>query len=310
MTKNKFFNQTLADQDDLLTAEVIVPDQSLVVIFSLPRGASTLFQQLVISSSDIGYISNLVAKFWRAPYIAAQLDLDVRDPDYVSNFKSSYGNVVGAQEPHEWGWFWQHWLKLGEDETYCKDKNLIDGHGLRQKLGALQSVWQRPLLIDSIFALANYAILADIMPNILAVNVKRDSYYVCNSHINARIQRYGDLQEYYGHRPINIDEILAIEDPIEQIVAQVKATETENKQTLDGIEVNHIFQVGYKELVHQPQRVMDDFVAFLEKENGTKISVRPLPKLNLEFRDGAEFVNPKFKEKLDKYYEFYFGTKP
>jgi hypothetical protein len=307
MKNSNFLNEALADQDDFLTAQIDVSDQPLVIIFSLPRGASTLFQQIAISSLDIGYVSNLIAKFWRAPYIGAQLDSSVRDPEYISNFKSSYGNVVGPQEPHEWGWFWQHWLKLGGNETYCKDKKTLDLVGLRQKLGALQSLWQRPFLIDSVFAIANYSILEDIMPKTLAVHVRRDNYYVCNSHINARIKRHGNIFEYYGHRPKNIKQILAIKDPIEQIVVQVKSAETEIEKTLLTIEASKIFQAEYWDLVEQPQMVMDNFKVFLEGNSGIKISNRQLPKLNLEFRDGPEFVNPEYKEKLDTYYELHFG---
>ncbi len=296
----------LAKQDDSLTAEICPPDEPIVVIFSLPRGASTLFQQLAISSLNIGYVSNLVARFWRAPYVATLLSCDLADPEYVSNFKSNYGNVVGAQEPHEWGWFWRHWLGLSGDETYCRDDVDFNSRGLAEKIGAVQSVWQAPFLIDSIYAIANYKRLSQILPRLVAVHVKRDTYYVCNSHINARLQRHGDVNQFYGHRPKNINEIIAIANPIEQIVAQVFAAQQEIESTLFELSSENVLTVEYNDLISQPQNMMKQLHAFLGKTGSTSIERRDLPKLNLEFRDNPKFINKEFREELDLYYAQYF----
>jgi hypothetical protein len=301
------YNQLLANQDDALTQNVSISKEPLVLIFSLPRGASTLFQQLVISSLDIGYISNLVARFWRAPYLAAKLDFSIRDPNFVSNFKSSFGNTIGPQEPHEWGWFWRHWFKLSENETYCDDPSLLDLKGLSQKLSAIQSVWSAPLLIDNIFAVSNFFILKSAIPRTLAVQVKRNSYYVCNSHINARLKRYGDINAFYGYRPKNIKEILKIKDPIEQIVAQIFFSESEMNDTLNNIPELQKFIVEYRDISQRPQEVLNNFVGFLQNNECRNITCRKLPDLNLEFRDNEKYLNIEFREKLDTYYEKYFG---
>jgi len=306
MSAIDLLNGAMAAEDDRLTREFGPPEKPVVIVFSQPRGASTLFQQLAISCLDIGYISNLLARFWRAPYLGAQLEQSVRDPEYVSNFGSRYGNVAGAQEPHEWGWFWRHWLKLGGDETYCPQSVQIDSGGLLGKLGALEAVVGSSLLIDSIYAITNFDLLVSLLPRVVVVRLRRDLYYICNSHLNARLSRHGDIGAFYGHRPKNIEEILAIEDPVEQVVAQVKASEQEMLKTLKPFGAEGVFDMAYSDLVAKPQDAMNRFAEFLNDNGAGVRMLRPLPQLDLENRDNPRYIRAEHRERLDHYYSIYF----
>ena len=153
-------NETLADLDDRLTQDFTAPSGPVTFIFSQPRAGSTLFQQLALSSMDVGYVSNVLARLWRAPYLGAQLHMSLRDPAYVSHFRSKWGIADGAQEPHEWGWFWRHRLGLAAGESYCADPAAVDVAGLARKLAGLESVLAAPLLFDNVYAMNNFAVVA------------------------------------------------------------------------------------------------------------------------------------------------------
>ena len=45
----------------------------LFFIVAPPRGGSTFFQQIIISFTKIGFVSNLMASFWNYPELGAML---------------------------------------------------------------------------------------------------------------------------------------------------------------------------------------------------------------------------------------------
>lgn len=81
-------------------------EKPVYFIVAQPRGASALFQQLIISNLEVGYISNFLAKYHDNHKIGLTLEKEILDKNFKSTFLSQYGNTEGSNEPHEWGWFW------------------------------------------------------------------------------------------------------------------------------------------------------------------------------------------------------------
>lgn len=310
MTEIERINALLKEEDDKLTQRFLAPEMPVTFIVSLPRAASALFQQLAASVMRIGYISNIQARFWMAPYLGAMLEKDLQDPDFISAFKA-YGsnyNPPGAHEPHEFGWFWQDWLRLEGEDHYCSDARSIDGRGLNGKLAAMEAAKEAPLLFDNVFAMANLHILKQILPRILVVHIKRDPYFVCNSIINAKLDRHGDIHAFHGHRPRNIEEILAVEDPVEQTVLQVGSIVDEIEKTLNLFDAAGIFTVSYKEIIGAPVETMIRFAEFLEG-HGAKTALRsPLPEITLQSRNAPSLINPEYKDRLDDHFKRLFPS--
>ncbi|MGB0671833.1 MAG: sulfotransferase, partial [Rhodospirillales bacterium] len=306
-------NRLLAEEDARLTASFSAPSLPVTFLTSPPRCASTLFQQLAASTTNIGYVSNVMARFWSAPYIGAMIEQDLRDPDFVSGLKS-YGrhyNPVGAEEPHEWGWFWQHWLRLEKGDYYGAPDREIDFGGLNRTLAAIEKAKGAPLLFDNIFAMTNLGLLARNLPRVLAVNLRRDPYYVANSIIKARIDRYGDIDAFHSQKPRNIKQILGLSDPIEQSVAQVRALMDEIEETLAALPGDSVLHVDYPDIVERPHLVMERFAAFLNSQ-GASVRLRdPLPAFpQLRNRNNPAFIDPAHRERLDYYFVRYFPDAP
>ena len=57
--------------------------------------------------------------------------------------------------------------------------------------------------------------------HVYPVFLNRDPFYVCNSVINMRLERLGDINSMKYHIPRNAEKLRKIENPIEQVVAQV-----------------------------------------------------------------------------------------
>ncbi len=292
--------------DDRLTQGFEAPEMPVSFIFSHPRAASTLYMQLALSSLKIGYADNTLARFPKAPYLGALLAKDIRDPDYVSNFKSEFGIAPGAQEPHEWGWFWRYWLKLGKDRSFCADGVDIDGTGLRAKFGALESAMEAPLLFDNVFAMNNFEVVREILPKVLVVSIERDPYFICNSLINARIKRHGHIGVFYGNETRDIDEILAIEDPVEQIVAQVRSTRDEIAARLAALPSSRVLKVDYLEIIENPWGCMDKLAGFISGHGGKIARRDALPEVALTNRNSPALIRPEYKDRLDRHFKAYF----
>lgn len=298
-------NELLAEEDDRLTAHFGKPKLPVSYIFSQPRSASTLFTQVVFSAYRIGYASNLLSRFYRAPYIGAKLEAGIADPDHTSTYRTKHV-TLGAHEPHEWGWFFRHWLGLAADEFYCPPNSPFDADGLGRKIAALESVFDAPMLFDSVFAMTNYDRTLQATPNALAVYVRRDPYYVCNSLINARLDRHGDLSAWYGQRPRNVQELLRIEDPVEQIAAQVKSIDDELERDLGGLDQRRVLRVDYDDLVERPLEQAARFASLLE-QHGVDVTRRPVPEVSLRNRNVPANIRPEFKPRLDAAFERAFG---
>lgn len=302
-------NDSLSALDDGLTAEFNTPTRPVSFIFSQPRAASSLFLQLASSTTSVAYITNLMARFWRAPYIGALLDRDTVTDNFLSNFQSGHV-TTGAHEPHEWGWFWRHWLKLEGDEHYCRDPRDIDWDGLLSKLAAVEHAFDGPLIIDNVFPMANFDLIRQRSPRSLVIHIQRNLFYVCNSLVNARLDRHKDLTVFYGNRPRNIDEILSISDPIEQIVAQVYSTEMEIRGTLSRLETESILAVHYDRMIEAPSVVMEDLSRFMRRH---RVILEPrslLPETEFSSRDRPDLINKNYRDRLETAYAAYFGEAP
>lgn len=303
-------NDFLAEEDAQRRTEFGPAKLPVTFIFALPRGASTPFHQLVMSSMKIGYISNIMARFWRAPYFGALLEKDLQTNDYVSNFQSSLGNTFGPLEPHEWGWFWRHWLHLQGNDHYCNENDPPDFKVLSSLFGAIESIKDAPLIFDSVFAMANIREMRRAIPKVLAARVVRPPYYVCNSIIKGRLARSGDLSNFYGHRPRNIDELLEINDPVEQIVRQVKSILDEMDRDLATFAPDEIFTVHQDELLGDYNAIVDRYANFLTKHNVEVIRKTNTLSVKFENRNTPSALEAVCRERLNEFFEKIIGPVP
>ena len=232
-------------------------------IVALPRTGSTLFQQVILSGFELGYVTNIMARFWKAPCVGAALQADLMYNGFVSSFSSKFGNTMGPLEPHEWGWFWQDKLRLEGDVHYIESHNSINWEELAATLGCIENHLNAPLLFDNVFAMANLTEIRSHFRKVLAVNITRDPFFICNSIINAGQDRNGGIDEFYGHRPRNIEEVEAISDPVEMVVFQVRSLINETLTILDSMKKEDVFTIAYEKLVSDPGNAIEDYAAFL-----------------------------------------------
>lgn len=305
----QLINERLRADNERLIAGFGAPALPVTFILSQARAASTLFIQVVASCYRIGYASNLLSRFSDAPYIGAQLQASLEDPDFTSSFRTDFV-TSGPAEPHEWGWFWRRAIGLPEDTYYLPEGQTVDIAALTRTLGGLEQALGAPLLFDNIFAQCNLDHLRDAMNRLLTVHLHRDPFYVCNSILNARLRRHGDLSVWYGNCPRDYDRIQALTDPVEQVVEQVWSTEQEIAEIAAKQSPGQHMKIDYDDLSSDPGGVADRFAASLS-DLGADLTPRlTRPKMLFISRNHPDQVNPVFADRLRRCFRARFGYLP
>ncbi len=270
-----------------------------------PRGGSTLLQQVLISAFKFGYVSNLMARFWNVPALGAALQSEFAPVAFRSSFVSKFGNTDGQFEPHEWGWFWRKWLSLEGNEHHIT--RTVDWRGLKSTLAILERILGAPLLFDSPLAGSNLPEVSDGLGKILVLNLSRSPWYVCNSLLNARIERYGTLDAHYGATVKNQQELERVADPIEQIVRQAWTLIDEQARQVAELPTLHVLHLRYEKLRADPMAVIDQVETFYESHGISlermDLELEPFPDRNRHAR-----INAKFADALSTQVERYFGA--
>lgn len=305
----QLINERLRDDNERLIAGFGAPALPVTFILSQARAASTLFIQVVASCYRIGYASNLLSRFSDAPYIGAQLQASLEDPDFTSSFRTDFV-TSGPAEPHEWGWFWRRAIGLPEDSYYLPEGQTVDIAALTRTLGGLEQALGAPLLFDNIFAQCNLNHLHDAINRLLTVHLNREPFYVCNSILNARLRRHGDLSVWYGNCPRDYDRIQNLADPVEQVVEQVWSTEQEIAEITAEQSSGQHMKVDYDDLSASPGDVADQFAACLSGF-GVELTPRPTrPQMRFTSRNHPGQINPVFADQLRLRFRDRFGYLP
>lgn len=276
-------------------------------IIAPPRGASTLLQQVLISRFKLGYVSNVMARFWKAPVVGAAVQISIMDPTYISTYRSRYGNTEGPLEPHEFGWFWRHTLGLAGDDHHITQP--VDWGELKRTFIMLERLLDGPLIFDSPFVCANLAEIAAGIGQVLALDLRRSPWHICNSILNARKERYGDINHFYGARPLDFHSILSEPDPVVQTVRQAASLAAETDNGLAVLPASHVLQIDYETLRAAPLDSADRVAAFLTRHGPApkrkKVEIGPFPD-----RNAGATVDSVMRDRLDEVFAAYFPGAP
>jgi hypothetical protein len=230
----------------------------IVLVVGAPRSGTTLLSQLMARHLELVWVDQSTARYWSAPVegLRRALARGSLDPAQVS-LRSWLGTGEGAASPHEFGWFWQ-WFGEFPDADELDPAELAQVHwdALRRQLYAMSGLAGRPLLLKSI-SYVDYQIgaLAQLLPNVRFVHVRRDPRFAVRSILAARRARYGSESCWWSLRPRAWRDWLALE-PVAQVCRQV----THATRAIDAALVGPARGLGialdYEGLVAQPAALL------------------------------------------------------
>lgn len=239
----------------------------LVYVVGAPRSGTTLMHQLIARHLPLGYVDNTIARFWLRPAIGIAMSRALLGEPGSRSFDldSRHGVTEGPAGPHEFGYFWRHWLQLDEAPTHHLDEaaqNRIDQRGLAAALEEIRAAFGRPVVFKNVICGFHARLLTRVHPLSLFVHVTRDTQAVARSILKTRRERYGSYATWWSLKPSTYP--FSEDDPAAQALRQAIDCQREIEEELSPGEV-HVVSLDYVKLCADPRaalvRVRDGLVA-------------------------------------------------
>ena len=242
-------NEAIADID---VAPRGVATHPVVFIVGVPRSGTTFLHQILARNLQVGYINNLIARFWKNPLVGIRLSADLLnnhgrdDIEYVSK----HGVTSGACGPHEFGYFWRSQLPIDHSPSHRLGFDALDKHGgesLQKMLSAMGRSFGAPLLFKNLICGLQAKWLHSIYPKSLFVRIHRDRDAVHKSILRTRLERYENPNNWWSLKPSAFSTDWLDLPADTQITRQIEFLNADLDEEL-AIDKSCVLDVSYEEL--------------------------------------------------------------
>ena len=262
----KELNSVLAVAEQNLAVAYDVPKYPLVFVMGCARSGTTLMMQWLADLGHFAYPSNLMSRFYDAPYVGAKihkllLELDDKKEVFASHesisFTSDLGKTKGAASPHEFWYFWRRFFSFEEIQKLSEEAlNQVKTSVFLQDLAKIEQVFNRPLAMKAMWMNWHIPFLAKLLPKAIFVFVKRESLYNENSLRQARLNFYGNVETWYSFKPPEYVD-LKEQDVDAQLKGQVFYTNQAIEQGLKEISRQNQLTVPYEGFCLNPKHTFE-----------------------------------------------------
>jgi hypothetical protein len=282
-----------------------------------PRSGTTFIFQLLNATAQFAVPTNLLSRFYYAPYLGARIQQLLADKNYDYNhemgdlggredFKSDLGKTSGPLAPSEFSYFWRRFIPNYDPEYLSPAKEqLIDGQGLASGLAALESVMQKPLALKAFIIQYNLPKLYEIFSSAIFIRLHRDVMYIMQSLYEARMAFYNTLDIWWSVKPREFSELQHM-DPYRQIAGQVFYTERALDLGLADIPAANQILIQYTDVCQNPNGF---YLQLREKYKASGIELADSVRLPSAFTPSNKNRIPAAEiKKLMDAYEGFAGT--
>lgn len=258
-------NLSLLSEERALEEKYLDPNSyNLYFIVGAPRTGSTMLSQILIKAFKLGCQYNGVAKYYMAPLFGYhQLKRDSEEKQELSSF---LGNTKGDLNAHEFGYFWQYWLNFKEHhEPSEADLSRVDIGGLQRKLLTISNYLQNDLLVKN-QVYFNFIIswVKQHFQNAKFIYIHRKESDVVSSILEARIQQYGNYEDWWSSRP-KLFKSWQKKSSLEQVTHQVLYTNHLIQQQLKGLTSTEFIDIDYDELIKNTETTLKRLEVFFHR---------------------------------------------
>jgi hypothetical protein len=289
----KEINTLLGIAENTILEKYSRPRYPIIFIVGSPRAGTTVMLQWLASTGKFGYPTNLLSRFYAAPYIGTKIQELLTDRDYnffneicefreTSSFVSHYGKTQGALEPHEFWYFWRRFFPQNGIE-YIDEKSLerADSVKFLKELSAWEDAINKPLALKALLLNGHLEFLSKIFKSTLFIYIVRHPFYNCQSLLSARVNYNGNMNTWFSFKPREYD-ILKDLDPYRQVAGQVYYTNAAIESQLEKIDSPRRLHVRYEKFCKNPSRVFEEIMKKLSLQGHS---------FNWSYEGQANFLN-------------------
>ncbi len=271
----KEVNGWLGGCQEVINQQYTRPGLPLLLLMGAPQSGTTLFMQWLAESGQWAYPTNLISRFYAAPYLGARIQQILIENDIhgeISGFKptacytSTLGKTEGALAPHEFWYFWRRFFTLEPDADVVSPENLalVDTEKLNRELAALEFALGKPLALKAMLLNWHIPFLEAAFDKVLFVNLQREPAYVVQSMLAGRQKQYGSEEIWYSFKP---PEYIRLKNlpPVEQVAEQIYAIRKATDEGIARVNPSRALTIQYEEFCQNPATI---WAALIEKFAG------------------------------------------
>lgn len=271
-----------------------------VFIIGLPRSGTTLAYQLIGQCFDIGYVNNLIARFWLAPLHGIALSQTVLGSPHETNFHSEFGYSSGPHGPHEFGYFWNYWLRMNNIKdmiVFNRPKPHVDWNGLGQMVRQMQGQFKSGIVFKTIHAGSHIQAFARTFTMPIFIYIERALTDVALSVLEARRACYGRADAWWSTYPPDYHDLIKLKYNY-QIPGQVLSLHRAYERALRLVDSDLVLRLDYGRLCREPSIILDELMERIHRIYGVKFEVRLTPPKKFEFRTRSQVLDEEQKAVL------------
>lgn len=260
------FNRYLRERERQLYGDYPITHPFLFV-FGPPRSGTTLLTQLIAHGLDVGYINNLMARFWMAPVHGIRFSKAVLDSHSEISFQSDYAHTENLGDIHEFGYFWRNLLQIHsmDDIVHVKEQEeAIDWGDVRTVLANILQEFGKPMVFKNIYGAYYLQRLQQELGPVIGICIERDELDDAVSILRAREEYYGDPNVWWSYTPPEYDQLKDL-DYHRQIAGQIHYLKRFYEQEIARMGTERVAVIQYEDLCRNPGGVLEKIIAIADE---------------------------------------------
>lgn len=262
-----------------------------IIICGPARSGTTLVYQILADALPVSYIRNFTLLYSRAPLLASAW-FSRKAPRFGKNkYENYYGKTAGLQSPCEANHLWNQWVE--PDESGFRTRMTSEGgKKMAQFFKQFSALHQKPTLSKNNNANAFADVIAEHLDNVYFICLQRDTAYLAQSLINARVEINGDIYQNYG--VTDTTKPVKSKDPVSEVLEQIQYLDRLAIAQQKKVGAKHFWLVDYETFCEDPAALVTRIQKEILTTNTAELSDSALSPI----KNNNQVSNPELFEKL------------
>ena len=232
-----------------------------IFIIGAPRSGSTLLYQVLTNYYDVGYLSNLHARFYGSPSIIERFFHPLKSRQSC-DYNSYHGRTEGWLAPSECGELWYRFFRRKPPYIPLDEADPEKIRQLRRSVRSLGDAFGKPILFKNLYCSLRLRPIAEALPESLFIVIHRNPVDHGHSLLKARKKVHGNYKIWWSAEPPEIDQLKTL-PPHQQVIEQIRhiysLIETD-KQVIGSERFLDLYYEDFCKNTHESIKQIDSFL--------------------------------------------------